>query len=314
MADYLDTLPADLEAAHVKARHEFSVHMSNGRWRAALFVYEQVYNQMLARQATGKRFHKGESLANMGLAKLFGNQPDEALRLMTMALIEDALSKGDERVAEALELHMPAAHNLVYVFAVPGPFIANAALWVRNQQASSGNIPDPSAVVDINPFRDMRGAALTVGPRLVGRFLGPWERRVFLGGSYKPGHMPRLTTMQEEVDAVGGFEPVLVADYAIPADMTIHDHALLLLHECGIAIFDLSDNAGQLIELDRVWGYPTPPSSILLVYDSTVGGPQAGAMSRSEWEKRGLDPKPYASFDELRVLVRDFLASLKTSP
>ena len=66
-------------------------------------------------------------LHNMGLAQLYADNLQDSLTYTLLAFLEDVQSKADERRDPGAALQAPAAHNLLFVYAVPGPMIAALA-------------------------------------------------------------------------------------------------------------------------------------------------------------------------------------------
>lgn len=102
---------------------------------------------------------------------------------------------------------------------------------------------------------------------------GALQNRVFVGGNYDI--MPLLKKICETVFD-NGYQPIFAYDFEVPTD-EIHDHDIRLLHNCKYAIFEVSNPAGELMEIERVrdWriatlliyqirdkGNPTPPPAV----------------------------------------------------
>src|SRR6266700_1768049 len=91
---------------------------------------------------------------------------------------------------------------------------------------------------------------------------GTFESRVFIGGSYKAaaaGLAPRQ--MLEELKKVvvrEGLKPVIADEYeVIDHETNIHHDAMFLLHACHLAIFELSEFSGAMMEIERSADYRT---------------------------------------------------------
>ena len=84
------------------------------------------------------------------------------------------------------------------------------------------------------------------------------ERLVFIGCNYEKDE-PILNALKEAVKNVKvndeSFIPIVAKDIFEDIDLTeIHDESLRLLHNCGFAIIDITNPAGQLMELEREQG------------------------------------------------------------
>ena len=134
-----------------------------------------------------------------------------------------------------------------------------------------------------------------------GMFSMPWEKRVFVGGSYK--EIAILGEIKDTVRAQG-YEPVLARDFKFPEGL-IHHHSLMLLHECKYAVFDLSQEAGQLMEIERLRDYDVEG---LIVYQSVPGEePKITEMLRTLLKSEKMEPRPYENMSQLHHYITDFL-------
>jgi hypothetical protein len=87
---------------------------------------------------------------------------------------------------------------------------------------------------------------------------GTFASRVFVGGSYKAaaaaaGIPPRalLDELRQVVVAVG-LHPIIADEYEVTdPDRNIHHDAIYLLHACRLAIFELTEFSGALMEIER---------------------------------------------------------------
>lgn len=133
-----------------------------------------------------------------------------------------------------------------------------------------------------------------------------WERRVFVGGNYRD----QLTILNEIKTLVKslGYDPVLALDFDIPEGMA-HHHSLMLLHECEKAIFEISSEAGQLMEIERLRDYQISP---LIIYQSAKSdeSPRVTQMLRALLASLGFEPKAYSTVEELKQVVEDYLPSV----
>jgi hypothetical protein len=224
--------------------------MHEGDFEAAAREWRAAWQVLADAQPPGKRYHKGQSLHNEGLAHLFAGRRAEALNATLAALIEDAASLAEENPLP-LELDRPAAHNLVYVFGLPGPVVADLGRQIRSLISRGVLIPDPAAVVSAEPVLAIATAPVPASPlRTPGEFSGPPERRVFIGGFY--GRLDTTIRPLRDHLASLGYDTVVAADFRTPPDWGDDEVALALLHMCHFAIFDVSESAGQVEEIADV--------------------------------------------------------------
>jgi hypothetical protein len=84
---------------------------------------------------------------------------------------------------------------------------------------------------------------------------GSWKKRVFIGGNYRHDR-DKLETIARAVKKVG-FEPIIADWYDLLPNKNVHSDSLYKLHSCKYAIFEITNPAGQLMELERVRDYET---------------------------------------------------------
>src|SRR6266487_3021647 len=87
---------------------------------------------------------------------------------------------------------------------------------------------------------------------------GAFASRVFLGGSYKaavsPGKMAPRQLLGElrKVVLKARLHPIIADEYSVAdPDNEIHHDAVFLLHSCRLAIFELTEFSGALMEIER---------------------------------------------------------------
>lgn len=124
-----------------------------------------------------------------------------------------------------------------------------------------------------------------------------WEKRVFIGGNYN-----LLATLREIGKYVEeyGLQPIIAWDYKVP---NIHDDDLRLLHNCKYAIFEVSESAGELMELERCRDYRT---RVLIVFQTRKRAEIPNQVS-SMILATGFTRRGYMEFDDLKDHVKDFL-------
>src|SRR5262245_58464786 len=113
---FLAPVPPDLQQEIDRAAVIGGTQLELRDWARAFDTFSALNTTMVELQPAGRRFHKGLPLHNMGLARLLGQQPEEALEYTLDAFAEDALSAGDERLPQGEEFTRPAAQNLLAVF------------------------------------------------------------------------------------------------------------------------------------------------------------------------------------------------------
>ena len=315
-------LPKDLQDQVDRVAFAYEPAIKAGKYDEAFKAYENLWNLLFDKQPHDSRYHKGYPLHNMGYILYLKRMPIEALHYFLLAYIEDLLSeeKGDENKAD----EMPAGRTLRQAYAVRDDFLGRLKEIVRQKKETREVIQNPGKVLE--EFARTRPKAIAVTlpeeiravqkeiageipevppeeKRQPGMFIEPWEKRVFIGGSYK--EIAVINEIRKQVTSKG-YEPVIARDFIIPQDL-IHHHSLMLLHECKRAIFDLSQEAGQLMELERFRDYGI---KTLVVYQSDVGEPRITEMLKSLLYSMTIELKSYKTFNELREHINAFLPDL----
>ena len=77
------------------------------------------------------------------------------------------------------------------------------------------------------------------------------DEMVFIGGNYEKDRTIS-SALKEVIDEIG-LIPIIAEDVYEGIDPSkIHDESLRLLHNCSFAVIDITNPAGQLMELERV--------------------------------------------------------------
>ena len=286
---------------------------------AAFEAIQGFYLWQLEVQPQGRRYHKGWALHQMGMFRLQQDQMDDAARHFLLAFVEDSLSRGEESPQRIDEIHRPAALNLVFGFGIAGNQLVDLAVRLRRRQAEPMLLADPVVALEIEPLEpavaesaEGRAAAKEIAPaatahepewRRVSEFGVPWEDRVFVGGAYGT-EMPILRAIRDEVRR-NGLDGVLVAEFQSPSWMSTRNKSMTLLKACRRAIFELSTNAGQLVELD--WTLDFEVDDVLVVYHAIEKRRRISEMSRSLFGRVPVDLRPYADAADLQLVVRRWL-------
>ena len=97
-----------------------------------------------------------------------------------------------------------------------------------------------------NEFEEIR--------RILNELRNKRNKMVFIGGNYKEDK-ELFETLKDAIKEVG-LIPIIAKDIFERLDpREIHDESLRLLHNCGFAIIDITNPAGQLMELERARDY-----------------------------------------------------------
>lgn len=283
------------------------------RYGEAVELYEQAYNSLFRLQSQLRRgIHKGTVLYNLGIAILGRHQryaPRQALRRILLAYIEDTL--GTPYDSEEDADRAPAGRFLIDGFVIQLRFLReikaisrvikrNADDWIHAYDPN--NILrqvlrifqiDYRRILELCQRRDV-----ALGPAPLG-FPQPPEQRVFLGLNYDTS--AHLIPEMKSAVIQRRLTPILMRDVIVPPRGNVHDVSLLLLHTCGWAVFDVTNPAGQFMEIERARDYGV---RVLIVRSEPVDHPpNISAMIRS----LGYPINTYRDMVHLRQLIMDFL-------
>ena len=273
----------------------------------ALETMRSLYKRMLDWQREyGKRFHKGYAIHNIGYTLFLENKHQEALKYFISAYIEDLLSADDENQADST----PAGQTLLLGYRYNAD-VLNLLKQTVSKLKREAKIPltpeevvkqlvhsQPACEKDLEGKITVRLAHRTL--RKFTEFQSDWTKRVFIGGS--GGLHPIIELIRRKVAQLG-YDPVVAIDFDMPNGMTIYHKCLALLHSCKYAIFDLSEQAGQLLELERA---PEYGIKTLVVWPRAKEG-SITEMLRSILDSRGITYKSYDDFSEMDSIFRSFL-------
>lgn len=135
---------------------------------------------------------------------------------------------------------------------------------------------------------------------------GRYARRVFVGGNYD-----YLATLRKICDYVSdsGFTPILAWDFEVPRGGT-HDHDLRLLHQCKFAIFEETNPAGELMEVERTRDYGV---IAFIVYQSREEAQPPPRQITSMATTYGIPLIGYATFEQLESFIQDVFPSMRNN-
>ena len=219
--------------------------------------FEEIYRILRTNQPAGRRYHKGYALHNIGVSTFYSGKQQEALKYFLLAYIEDILSQfdGEEDKADSL----PAGRALSGMYLINSSLLESIKVLSKTSKAKGTVIQDPEQIIKdldrhLTEYLAEKTKALTVTETLrkTGQFQPEWKDRVFVGGSYS-NHIAEILRIGD-ICAKFVFDPVIASRFETQPDR-VHHHALMLLHECRRAIFEVSDDVGQLMEIERLRDY-----------------------------------------------------------
>ncbi|MFN8584779.1 MAG: hypothetical protein U0446_05620 [Dehalococcoidia bacterium] len=293
---------AGLDAVYEQALREFNDH----RWPASFGLFHAAYDTLLREQPVGHRFHKGLPLHNMAVTAFIDQSIKTDLASSSwslLAFLEDALTFAEGGGSNPLDL--PAAKMLVYTFGYPGQALPILLRRVRELVDDGSLFQNPQDLAEVLSKENVFGPRSAPAPaarRKPGQYSSDWDRRVFVGASYKDS-IAEVEAIAETCRSLG-FDPIVEYEFEV-SKAQVHHHALMLLHECRWAVFEVSSAAGQLMEIERARDYHIVP--LVVFQGMSEYGRVASAMLEALLGRDGIDPKKYARIDELQSHVTNYL-------
>jgi len=321
--------PPGLSAEHRRISDSAWQLFRAAEYRGAAEGFDVAYRVLISRQPEGRRFHKGESLHNKGLALMWAGDTRGALSATLAAFVEDAASLAEED-PRPVELDRPAAHNLVHVFSLAGPQLATFAVHVRQLVIEHLALPDPYQIVfdyEVEHLRPRGGCLFALFPaadileerwsvervseaiplRIPGVFSAPPGRRVFIGGWY--GRIDEtLRPLRDHLTSIG-YDGVIAGDFATPAGWGQDEVAKGLMGLCHYGVFEVSESAGQVEEVAFTPDTMRSPNRMVAVFDRRRGlqpGISAG-MTLEKLNRWGIEQVGYEDVDGLKAFVKKWL-------
>lgn len=303
------SLPADLSGAYHEVERNFSELLQAGRFDESRRSWEHLYNLFLEKQKQlGCRLHKGGVLHNLGIVDTLSNHVESAFKNFILAYAEDVASQEQGFAGNAEGA--PAARALKIFYGIQQETL-DVARKVVVKKLAEGDFSDARTAFKIflntkfgeKALKD-RINLLEKSPFVVRKYSinsppGQWNKRVFIGGNYGSKTVGNLYEIKNLVVKKGYF-PIIALEFT-DKEPPIHDHSLLLLHNCKYAIFDVTKDSGYLMEVERTLDYRT---ETLLVYQKVDGvEDRMSAMIRS----LGKELKPFSNTEELSKLIDNFL-------
>lgn len=268
--------------------------------------FEKIYKLILGKQPQQGRYHKGYPLHQIGMTYVLSGKAQEALLYFILAYIEDLLSQKLDEEDKADEL--PAGTNLQNVYKVQNEPLFELKKIVKEKKRKGEIIHDPNVIFEL--LAGTRKVLEVVKPeeipvidsekRKPGKFLSYWDKRVFVGGSYIK-HLSEIKLIKK-ICIKFGYDPVVAFEFETPPER-VHHHALMLLHECSRAIFEVTEHVGQLMEIERLRDFEVRP--LILCQEKAY----LSAMLEALLKSQNYVVQRYDTHDKLESLVREFLIS-----
>jgi len=271
------SLPDRFIASYQPIELEAQIAFYQERYEDAAFrrAHEFIVN---VQREINRAIHKGAVFYNLGVALVGTGDISQALHNVLLAYAEDTL--GTEVDFEDNADRAPAGRFLSDGFVIQLRLlreIKNASRAVKGSVQSWLQALDPESILRqalsrlrIDPDRVLslcERQNLTIGPAPLG-FPQPRDRRVFMGTNYDT-HSHVIPEMRLAI-MMRNYTPIAARDVIVPPTANVHDISMILLHTCGWAIFDVTQPAGQFMEIERARDYGV---NVLLVRSDPVSHP-----------------------------------------
>lgn len=279
-------------------------------YQESINSFRQVLEIVIREQRrTNRAFHKGSIYYDMGRALIGIDDNLEAVRNMLYAYVEDVLNQPSDLEDNADRA--PAARFLRDLFVIQLHLLREikaVSRRVKESEQSWLHAFDPAPLlnealsrIDVAPANILslcERQNLRIGQVALG-FPQPRDRRVFLGTNYD-SHSHLIPEMRIAV-MVRNYTPVVTRDVVVPPNTNVHDVSLVLLHTCGRAVFDVTNPAGQVMEIERARDYGV---NVLLVRSDPVSHPPHVSQMISSL---GYPLMAYRDVNALRQAISNFL-------
>lgn len=243
--------------------------------------YRTLLSKIIEAQGTTDRYHKGGPYHQIGYILFLQKKYDEALKFFQYAFIEDSIT-------EPSFPHWPAAQNLMKVYGISYSELFTQFNKIRNDY-NSHNIPQDPEEYLVH--------YVSTGKKI------SKENKVFVGGNYKNIALLRYI---EDIITNLNLGPILPINFSEERSEYIYLHSMLLLEDCGYAIFEITFDAGHLMEIERVLGKEfIPRENILLLFQ------QRSRCQKDHYiTKMLMSPdiklQGYTNVKDLDEIIRDF--------
>lgn len=139
---------------------------------------------------------------------------------------------------------------------------------------------------------------------------GKYRSRVFVGGSYHQEMRDRLSEIKDAISE-SGFSPVIADEVQLENEGDIHHETMVLLHSCRLAIFELSQLSGALMEIERVPDYGIEALILYVNPNNRSYLPSRMLSTFIEQHSLMVSLKDYLSPQKARQYVQEWLDEKK---
>jgi hypothetical protein len=248
--------------------------------------YRVLLSEIMQAQGETIRYHKGGPYNQIGFYLFNQWKTDDAWKYFLYAFIEDCITEDNFPEWAAFK-------NLYGVYKVSKEDLRK--LFDNTKEQAIIDVP-------LNPERYLQ-KYFDDGNKISKVSINR-DRNVFIGGNYR--NIVILRYIEDIVNKE--WSAILPTNYGVRNNDEIYNHSMGLLETCGSAIFEITFDAGHLMEIERAKNF-IDKENILLLYQQT----EKDQKPRYTSMLLGVELKQvgYRQLDELTEKVNDFLKGIK---
>lgn len=282
MEDKKTNLPSEIEGSY-RSHEEAALRFAEkADYSSAEREYRAILSEIMKAQGDKVRYHKGGPYHQIGYYLFLQRKNDDARSYFLYAFIEDCITLVDFP-------DLPAFKNLHGVYQISYQDLRALFDKVRSDYYNK--------TIPLNP-EDYLKIYLNSGNQM-GSVAVRKDTKVFVGGNYRNIAILRHI---EDIVRQSGLSPILASNFEVH-ESEIYLHAMNLLQDCGVAIFEITFDSGHLMEIERAMKF-IEKKNILLVYQQLKKDEKH--YTRMLW---GIEvtQEGYMNIDELTQKVKGFL-------
>jgi hypothetical protein len=252
-------------------------------YKAAEQEYKTLLGKIQALENNKVRYHKGGPYHQIGYCLFLQGRSADAALYFLHAFIEDSITLDSFP-------DLPAFKTLHGVYQISYEDLRT--LFTKIKDDIRNNIP-------LYP-EDYLKTYFASGKKIVSVRR---ETKVFVGGNYRNIAILRYI---EEIVRKSELSPILASNFRVD-ESEIYLHAMWLLEDCGSAIFEITFDAGHLMEIERATKFINN-RNILLLYQQLEK--EEKHYTRMLWGVE-VEQMGYMHIDELAKNIGEFLDRMK---
>lgn len=237
-------LPLNLQSIYQIHEQVARSFLEKGDYFSAEQEYRKLLGEFLVFQGETTRYHKGGIYHQIGYCLYMQKKIEEALPFFKYAFIEDCFSDDDGK-------QLPAYKNLYNVYRISAKQLSDLRLRIKSNDKNSTPLRAEDYLKDY----------LDNGDKL-DSFPINKDSNVFVGGNYK--NIALLRYIADRVRECN-YSSIMAIDSSVTEDEHIYTDSMALLHDCGSAVFEITFDAGHLMELEEARKL-LPGKNILLLF------------------------------------------------